>query len=155
MLKNRMMKFTITIALFFVGSISFAQTVTPTLKEAFKQDNAVALFADLKEQKVLVNDCFEVEGSSYSLLALSIRMERTKIFNALIENKVDLNKVCSDKNPLMYAAKYGQLEMAKALVKAGADLNLVNKEGKTALDYAVKYEKKDLETYFLSLKTSK
>lgn len=82
-------------------------------------------------------------------------MERTKIFNALIENKVDLNKVCSDKNPLMYAAKYGQLEMAKALVKAGADLKLVNKEGKTALDYAVKYEKKDLETYFLSLKTDK
>jgi ankyrin repeat protein len=155
MLKNKMMKIIITVALIFFGSFGFAQTVTPKLKEAFKQDYAAALFADLKEQKALVNDCFEVEGSSYSLLALSIRMERTKIFNALIENKVDLNKVCSDKNPLMYAAKYGQLEMAKALVKAGADLKLVNKEGKTALDYAVKYEKKELETYFLSLKTSK
>lgn len=150
-----MMKFVITIVLLFVGPIGFAQTITPTLKEAFKNDNVAALFSELKDQKALVNDYFEVEGSSYSLLALSIRMEKAKIFNALIENKADLNKVCSDKNPLMYAAKYGQLEMAKALVKAGADLKLVNKEGKTALDYAVKYEKKELEIYFLSLKTDK
>jgi ankyrin repeat protein len=149
------MKFVITIALLFVNSIGFTQTVTPTLKDAFKDDNSAALMANLKDQKATVNDCFEIEGSSYSLLALAIRMEKPNIFNALMENKADLNKVCSDKNPLMYAAKYGKLEIAKALVKAGADLKLVNKEGKTALDYAVKYEKKELETYFLSLKTNK
>lgn len=47
----------------------------------------------------------------------------------------------------MYAAKYGELEAAKVLVKAGADVGLKNREGKTALDYARKYEKKELIDY--------
>lgn len=149
------MKFIITLALILVGYSSFAQKLTANIKEAFKADNVEALLSEIKTEKLSLNDCFDIEGSSYSLFALSIRMEKTKIFNALIANKADLNKVCSDKNPLMYVAKYGQLEMAKALVKAGADLKLANKEGKTALDYAIKYEKKNLEAYFLSLKTTK
>lgn len=149
------MKFIITLALILVIYSGFAQKLTANIKEAFKADNVEALLSEIKTEKLSLNDCFDIEGSSYSLFALSIRMEKSKIFNALIANKADLNKVCSDKNPLMYAAKYGQLEMAKALVKAGADLKLANKEGKTALDYAIKYEKKDLEAYFLSLKTTK
>ncbi|MCX2475538.1 ankyrin repeat domain-containing protein [Pedobacter sp. MC2016-05] len=44
----------------------------------------------------------------------------------------------------MYAAKYGQLEAAKFLINAGAKMDLKNNEGKTALDYAHKYNKKEL-----------
>ena len=155
LVKNNKMKFIFTLSLLFISYFGFAQKLTPTLKEAFKYDDVETLLTELKEQKATLNDCFDIEGTSYSLFALSIRMEKPKIFNALITNKADLNKVCSDKNPLMYAAKYGQLEMAKALVKAGADIKLLNKERETALDYAIKYKNKELETYFLSLKTTK
>lgn len=149
------MKILITIALVFASYFSFGQKLSNNLKAAIKADDIEAVLTEIKNEKLTLNDCFLIEDDTYSLLAICIRMEKTKLFNALIANKTDLNKICKDKSPLMYASKYGQLEMAKALVKAGADLKLANKDGKTALDYAIKYEKKDIEAYFLSLKTNK
>lgn len=142
-----------TIALVLMSYFSFAQTFSEELKSALKTDNAVDLLAEIKAKKLSLNDCFNMEGTSYSLFAISIRMDKTKIFETLLANKADLNKVCNDKTPLMYAAKYGKLEAAKALVKAGADLKVVNQDKETALDYAIKYKNKELETYLASLKT--
>ena len=148
------MKLIITLALTLMSYLGFAQTVTANFKDAFKADDYEMLLKEIKAEKLTINDCFDIEGSSYSLFALAIRMDRTNIFNALIANKAELDKVCSDKTPLMYTAKYGKLEMAKALVKAGASLKAVNKDNETALDYAKKYKMLDLETYFISLKPS-
>gem|GEM_PF-5036033 len=41
-----------------------------------------------------------------------------------------------DKTPLMIAAQYGNLESSKELIKNGANPNLYDREGYTALDYA-------------------
>jgi len=88
------------------------------------------------------------------LLALSIKASANKIFDALIKQKAELNKICDDKSALMSAAKYGMLDMAKALVNAGADPTLQNREHKTALDYAKKYDKKELTDFLSSLTTT-
>lgn len=142
-----------TVVLVLMSYFSFAQTFSGELKSALKTDDPTALLSEIKAKKLSLNDCFDIEGSLYSLLAISIRMDKPKILEALISNKADLNKVCNDKTPLMYAAKYGKLEAAKALVKAGADFKIINKDKETALDYAVKYKNKELEIYLSALKT--
>lgn len=139
-------KTVMTVILLLMSSLSFAQQLNNNIKKAFKTDNADALLAEVKTQKVTINDCFDIEEAGYSLLSLSIKMNKLNIFNALLIAKADLNKVCSDKTPLMYAAKYGELTFAKALLKAGADISVKNSEGKTAFDYAVKYQKLELQT---------
>ena len=147
------MKLIFTLALTLMSYFGYAQKINDNIKDAFKADDSEMLLTALKDEKLSINDCFDIEGSSYSLFALAIKMERKNIFNTLISNKAELNKVCADKTPLMYAAKYGKLEMAKTLVKAGANLKAVNKDNETALDYAKKYKMADLEAYFLTLST--
>lgn len=149
------MKTIITFLLLFVSSFAFAQQLNDKMKDAFKTDNATVLLAEIKAQKANAGDCFDVEGVSYSLLSISIKMQRPQIFNALIAAKADVNKICNDKSPLMYAAKYGQLDFAKALVKAGADVALANKEGQTAMAYATKYDKKEVQAFLSTIKTTK
>lgn len=149
------MKTIITILLMCVCSFAFAQQLNDKLKDAFKTDNAEAVLAEVKAQKASVNDCFSIEETTYSLLAISIKMQRPQILNALIAAKADLDKVCNGKSPLMYAAKYGQLDFAKALVKAGANVAVANKDGETALDYAVKYKNKEVQAFLATLKTTK
>lgn len=142
-----------TIFFLLFSYFGYAQTFTAEMKAAFKADDPTQLFAEIKSKKATLNDCFDLDGSSYSLFAVSIRMDRPKVLEALIKEKADLNKSCNDKTPLMYAAKYGKLAAAQALVKAGADLKIANQDKETALDYAIKYKNKELETYLSSLKT--
>ncbi len=149
------MRYIITIALLFTSCSIFGQKLSENMKVAFKQDDAKLLLSALKEINTSINDCFLLEEYSYSLLSISIKMKKPIIFDALILNKAEIDKICNDKTPLMYACKYGQLEMAKRLISAGAMISLMNKNKETALDYAKKYEKKELETYLLSLKSIK
>lgn len=55
--------------------------------------------------------------------------------------------------PLMLAAKLGSVDMCMCLVEQGADLNVVDISGKTALVQAVEHWKHEVVEYFLSLPT--
>ena len=46
--------------------------------------------------------------------------------------------------PLMFAAMNGDVETVEFLLSKGADKNIKDDEGKTALDYAVEYQKGDI-----------
>lgn len=133
----------------FVSSFMMSQTLTSHLKIALKTDNAKT-FAKLLNDENL-NACYEAGNSSYTLLALVIKTDAKNCFKVLLEKKVDLEKACSSKTPLMYTVKYGNLEMAEVLIKAGANPKAENNQGRTALDYAKKYEQKKLEMYLESL----
>jgi len=65
--------------------------------------------------------------------------QRLKILKALIDSGADLNRKDSDHygyTPLINAAEFGELEMVKALLAAGADVHTTNNEGITALHFA-------------------
>lgn len=140
---------TLIISSFLILAVfsSKAQNLSSNLKQAFKIDDISLFKRALQEDKIVVDSCLLLEQKPYSLFAISIRTGSFKILQDLISIKADVNKICDDKSPLMYAAKYGHLEAAKALVKAGAKVDLRNNEGKTALDYARKYDKKELIDY--------
>lgn len=84
------------------------------------------------------NKCFEVKESSYNLLAISIKMDNLQLFDFLLKNGADVDKICDNKTPLMFAAKYGKEDFANKLLAKGADKKLTNNKGYTAKDYAEK-----------------
>ena len=91
-----------------------------------------------------INKCYPIEEFSYSLLALSIKMNKPNVFKKLINEKANLDLICDDKTPLMYTVKYGNLDFAKLLLENGANKKAISNKGNTALDYAKKYDQKEL-----------
>jgi ankyrin repeat protein len=119
-----------------------SQELTRDYKYMMTYDD-VAKFSALVN-KENINTCYQNENTSYSLLALSIKLNSKQAFQKLIDEKADLERVCDGKTPLMFAAKYGNLELAKKLLDYGARKETKTEKGYTALDYAKKYEKADL-----------
>ena len=140
---------TILTTLFFCITLNFsAQKVTSNIRYALKKDNAQALKKELRKDNL--NNCFAVDNSTYTLLNLALKLNSKDCFLLLLKEKANVNKVCAGKTPLLYAAKYGRLEMAKLLIKNGADAKITYR-GRTALAYAKKYKNTALVTYLESL----
>lgn len=94
-----------------------------------------------------INECVGVADSKkYSYLAISIKLKSMKSLRYFVENGADIEGVCADKTPLMYAAKYGQIEMVEYLVQKGADLRATYK-GKTALSFARQFYQREIIKY--------
>lgn len=140
------MKKIITCVLLFGISVFatglFAQAITKDQKRIFQTDNIEAFKKVFKKEDL--NKCLFVKEDSYDMLAYSIKYEKKNIFNFLLNNTTDINRICNNQSPLMVAARYGKAEMATALLQKGADKNLKNANGETAKDFAVKYEKNAL-----------
>ncbi len=136
-----MKKTLFALPLLFCGLFS-AQELNSDQKQILKFDN-VARFSDLVNGES-INSCFRTENNAYTLLALAIKMKSVNIFQKLIDNKADLEKICDGKTPLMFAAKYGDVAMAKKLLENGAKKETVTDKGFTALDYAKKYNQPEL-----------
>ena len=140
---------TILTTLFFCITLNFsAQKVTSNIRYALKKDNAQALKKELRKDNL--NNCFAVDNSTYTLLNLALKLNSKDCFLLLLKEEANVNKVCAGKTPLLYAAKYGRLEMAKLLIKNGADAKITYR-GRTALAYAKKYKNTALVTYLESL----
>lgn len=133
--------------LFFLASLTMfslfsAQELSVEHKQMIKNDN-LNLFSN-NVNKENINLCYKVEENSYTLLALSIKMNTPKIFQKLLEEKADLEKTCDGKTPLMFAAKYGNVEFTKKLLEKGAKKETQTEKGYTALDYAKKYDQNEI-----------
>lgn len=126
----------------FAFSLFTAQELTSQHKQMLTYDDADSFSTLVNKENI--DECFQIEKNSYSLLALSIKLNSKKIFQKLIDEKANLEKVCDGKTPLMFAAKYGNTEFAKKLLENGAKKETKTDKGYNALDYAKKYEKPDI-----------
>lgn len=129
---------------FTMTTVTFsAQELTNQMKTMIKSDNTDEFSTFIKAEDI--NKCFNIKGDKYSLLSLAIKMDSEKFFDKLVSEKADLNFVCDNKTPLMFAAKYGKTEMLKELLKNGADKSAKSSSrGETAMDYAVKYKQSEI-----------
>lgn len=75
-------------------------------------------------------DAMNERGSS--LLTLAAYYNNLAVAKYLIEKVANINGNSKDGTPLMAAAIKGHIEIAKALVEAGADPNLSDANGATA-----------------------
>lgn len=123
-------------------STLYAQDLTEQVKGMLTYDNIDEYSTYVKKEDY--SKCYEYNKKEYSLLALAIKMKGNKFISKMIEDKADLNIICDNKTPLMYATKYGQTEIVKTLLKAGAVKNKKSNKGQTALDYAKKYDKPEI-----------
>jgi thiol-disulfide isomerase/thioredoxin len=112
-------------------------------------DDVKALDPYLSKDKI--NECYH-EGYGYTLLSLSIKVGAKKCFDLLLSKGANVEKTCEYKTPLMYAAKAKNMEMVKALIKAGANPNAVNSENENVMHYAKKYQFQEMIDYLNALK---
>lgn len=133
-------------------SFGFSQTINENLKTSIETENIEALTKELQSQNYTLDECFQLKEKPYSLFAIAIKLEKHKLFDYLLEQKANINKICEDKSPLMYAVKYGNIVFVKKLIDAGAIVSLENEEGSTAIDYAKKYEQKEILEYLQAIK---
>ena len=99
-----------------MGFASFGQELTNETANNIKYGNTEKLEKLILAERI--NECVGVGNSKkYSYLAVSIKLKSMKSLKFFVENGANIERVCADKTPLMYAAKYGQLEMVKYLVE--------------------------------------
>ena len=87
-------------------------------------------------------DALNDRGSSP--LTLAAYYNNIGVANYLIDKVDNINGNSDDGTPLMAAVVKGHVEIAKALVEAGADPNLSDANGATALHYAVLFNNQEL-----------
>ena len=76
-------------------------------------------------------------SSDVNPLCLAISKGDIEKVKQIIAYGIDVNDTTNrGMTPLMYAAIYNQSEIAKLLLEKGANLNLKDKSGSTALDHA-------------------
>ena len=79
------------------------------------------------------------------------RIDDVKI---IVEEGVDVNYICTYQctgwTPLMIAAANNHPEVVRYLISKGADVNIANRMGRTALHFATNYEFKDIVEMLLN-----
>ena len=111
---------------------------------------------DTDQLDILVPDdeltiCFDTDFDTSNYLAISVYENSFTSLKYFVERGADIEQVCANKTPLMYAVKYGAMDMTKYLIEQGADINVVSIKDKTALDYAIQYERDDIAAYLKGL----
>lgn len=71
-----------------------------------------------------------------SALAIAISKGELQTVQQIIESGTKVNKKINGLTPLMYAARYNKVEIIKYLLQMGADPNIRDSQGFTALKYA-------------------
>lgn len=101
-----------------IASLQQKENISAELFGIIEDDNLEQLKASVRPEDF--GSCF----SKYTLLHQTIRTGAKKCFDYLLQQNVDVNTVCEGYlPPLMHAAKYGRLDMAKALVGKGARID--------------------------------
>lgn len=68
----------------------------------------------------------------------------------LVKMGTDVNTQKNGLTALMWASTKGHFDVMQMLVKAGAGIDLKNKEGQTALDIVKEQNKKEIEAFLTS-----
>ena len=128
--------------LLFYGSLTFAQELTKEVAWAIKYGHTEYLDEWIPSSEI--NACLDVGSKkTYNYLAISVKLKSLKSVQYFVARGAVIEGVCEWKTPLMFAAKYGQVKIAKYLMEEGADPTKKIK-GYSAFDYARKFKNYDL-----------
>jgi ankyrin repeat protein len=117
--------------------------------------NLAVLKNDLKMVKKLINrgiDLNQKASSGYYPLSLATAFSNKEMVSLLLNNKAHVNAINSNKyytNPLIELSRNGDIEIAKLLLKYGAEINYSDINNDHALNWATLFAKYDLVKYLL------
>lgn len=91
-------------------------------------------------------DIFDFDEEGVSIFDMAITYNNIEMVKYLISKGIDVNSTTrrSRFTPLMAAACYGRLEIAKLLLAHGADRDAVDAKGISVIDFARKTNKKSI-----------
>lgn len=143
------MRSSIIALLLLAPLFTFSQTKTAETIRILKivKSDDIGAFMKFMNEGHDIDDCYEMRGSSYNFLILSIKYDSKKLFRKCLALKADVDQTCSDKTPLMYAVKYNRKECLDVLIRRGVDKAMTSSDGDSAYKQARRYKRKD----FLSL----
>lgn len=112
------------------------------------KDESPLMLAALKGHLALVKKLVErdadVNKTGWTALHYAASGGHVQVIDFLLENSAYIDAESPNgTTPLMMAAMYGSPESVKLLIQAGADLNVKNMVGKTALDFAVRADRQN------------
>jgi len=128
-------------------SLKVAELLTswPQVKTEVRndKDESVLMLAALKGYlplvKQLVAHDADVNKTGWTPLHYAASSGQVAVIEFLLENSAYIDAESPNgSTPLMMAAMYGSPEAVKVLIQAGADLNIKNQLGLSALDFAVR-----------------
>ena len=95
-------------------------------------------------------DIFDFDDEGVSIFDVTITYNNIQLVEYMMEQGIDVNSTNrkSGFTPLMAATCYGRVEIAKKLLKLGADLEMVDSKGFSAVDFARKMNKKSILELF-------
>lgn len=107
------------------------------------KDESALMLAALKGYlplvKQLVDNDADVNKPGWTPLHYAASTGQVAVIEFLLDNSAYIDAESPNgSTPLMMAAMYGSPEAVKVLIQAGADLNIKNQLGLTALDFAVR-----------------
>ena len=114
-----------------------------------KNGNTALMIAAFKKNKPAVEALLakgaQVNNDGWTALHYAAASGDTEIVQLLLKKSAEVDATSPNMTtPLMMAAGGGHIYTVKALLDAGADLNLANEQGLTALDFAKKGEFQDI-----------
>jgi ankyrin repeat protein len=91
-------------------------------------------------------DIYDFDEEGVSIFEMAITYDHIEVVQYIISKNIDVNKTQrkSRFTPLMAAACYGRIEIAKLLIKNGADKKAVDSKGISVIDFARKMNKKSI-----------
>jgi len=91
-------------------------------------------------------DIYDFDEEGVSIFEMAITYDNINLVKYLIDNGKDVNQTNrrSKFTPLMAAACYGRVDIAKLLIKNGVDKEAVDTKGISATDFARKMNKKSI-----------
>jgi uncharacterized protein len=97
----------------------------------------------------------ELAGYTGSPLCLAIAKGDVEVVKKFIEYGASVNETSNGMTPLMFAARYNQVEIIRVLIVNGADLKAKDSKGFTALTYAENSKATEAMEYLKALNTRK
>jgi len=101
------------------------------------------------------NSINEINQHGFSPLILACYSENIEIVIFLIDNKVDLNFLSLEGTALMAATVKGNLKIVELLLENGANPDLTNEDGISALMYAIQFKNISIVKLLLKYKANK
>ena len=82
----------------------------------------------------------------------AIKLQHSEIADILVKRGAIVNTLnIEQESALFFCARYGNIEILKFLIANGANPQIKDVKGRTAIDYALKHENKAVADYLKSL----
>lgn len=106
----------------------------------------------IKEDKNVVNS---IDSNGTSMLILACYRSNDEVANFLIDNNANVNYVSENGTALMACVVKGEFELLDKLIKNGAKIDAIDKNGMTALMLAVQFNNQEMVKKLLSENANK